>query len=65
MAVSFETPEYTANCDALGILHLEAVKILNLTQKTKIYQASTSELYGLIQESPQKPPHFIREAHMQ
>ncbi len=55
VAVSFETPEYTANCDALGILRiLEAVKILNLTKKTKIYQASTSELYGLIQESPQK-----------
>ena len=54
VAVSFETPEYTANCDALGILRiLEAVKILNLTKKTKIYQASTSELYGLIQESPQ------------
>ena len=55
VAVSFETPEYTANCDALGILRiLEAVKILNLTNKTKIYQASTSELYGLIRESPQK-----------
>ena len=55
VAVSFETPEYTANCDALGILRiLEAIKILNLTKKTKIYQASTSELYGLIQESPQK-----------
>tara|TARA_A100001011_G_scaffold385778_1_gene460383 strand:+ start:216 stop:1331 length:1116 start_codon:yes stop_codon:yes gene_type:complete len=55
VAVSFETPEYTANCDALGILRiLEAVKILNLHKKTKIYQASTSELYGLIQESPQK-----------
>ena len=55
VAVSFETPEYTANCDALGILRiLEAVKILNLNKKTKIYQASTSELYGLIQESPQK-----------
>ena len=54
VAVSFETPEYTANCDALGILRiLEAVKVLNLTKKTKIYQASTSELYGLIRESPQ------------
>ncbi len=54
VAVSFETPEYTANCDALGILRiLEAVKILELTKKTKIYQASTSELFGLIQESPQ------------
>ena len=49
VAVSFETPEYTANCDALGIL-----RILGLTNKTKVYQASTSELYGLIQESPQK-----------
>ena len=55
VAVSFETPEYTANCDALGILRiLEAVRILNLTKKTKVYQASTSELYGLIQETPQK-----------
>mgnify|MGYP001231235211 CR=1 FL=1 len=55
VAVSFESPEYTANCDALGTLRiLEAVKILGLTRKTKIYQASSSELYGLIQESPQK-----------
>ena len=55
VAVSFETPEYTANCDALGILRiLEAVKNLDLTKKTKIYQASTSELYGLVQEVPQK-----------
>ena len=55
VAVSFETPEYTANCDALGILRiLEAVRNLNLTNKTKIYQASTSELYGLVQEVPQK-----------
>ena len=55
VAVSFETPEYTANCDALGILRiLEAVKNLNLINKTKIYQASTSELYGLVQEVPQK-----------
>ena len=54
VAVSFETPEYTANCDAIGILRiLEAVRILNLIKKTKVYQASTSELYGLIQESPQ------------
>ena len=54
VAVSFETPEYTANCDALGTLRiLEAVRILNLTKKTKIYQASTSELYGLVQETPQ------------
>jgi len=55
VAVSFETPEYTANCDALGILRiLESVKNLNLTKKTKIYQASTSELYGLVQEVPQR-----------
>tara|TARA_A100001388_G_scaffold277043_1_gene266626 strand:- start:321 stop:1463 length:1143 start_codon:yes stop_codon:yes gene_type:complete len=54
VAVSFETPEYTANCDALGTLRiLEAVRILNLTKKTRIYQASTSELYGLVQETPQ------------
>ena len=54
VAVSFETPEYTANCDALGTLRiLEAVKILGLIKKTKIYQASTSELYGLVQETPQ------------
>ena len=55
VAVSFESPEYTANCDALGTLRiLEAVRLLNLTEKVKIYQASTSELYGLIQETPQK-----------
>ena len=52
--VSFESPEYTAQTDALGPLRiLEAVRILDLTDKTKIYQASTSELYGKIQESPQ------------
>ena len=55
VAVSFETPEYTANCDALGVLRiLEAVRNLNLIKKTKIYQASTSELYGLVQQVPQK-----------
>ena len=55
VAVSFESPEYTANTDALGTLRiLEAVRILGLTQKTRIYQASTSELYGLVQETPQK-----------
>ncbi len=54
VAVSFESPEYTANCDALGALRiLEAIKILNLTKKTKFYQASTSELYGKVQEIPQ------------
>lgn len=52
--VSFDTPEYTANVDGLGTLRiLEAVRLLGLTQKTKIYQASTSELYGLVQEVPQ------------
>ena len=52
--VSFDTPEYTANADGIGTLRiLEAVRILNLTPKTKIYQASTSELYGLVQEVPQ------------
>jgi GDPmannose 4,6-dehydratase len=55
VAVSFESPEYTANCDALGTLRiLEAVRICGLEKKTRIYQASTSELYGLVQESPQK-----------
>lgn len=53
--VSFDTPEYTANADAIGPLRiLEAVRLLNLTDKTRIYQASTSELYGLVQEIPQK-----------
>ncbi len=52
--VSFETPEYTANVDGLGTLRiLEAVRLLNLTERTRIYQASTSELYGLVQEIPQ------------
>lgn len=55
VAVSFEEPEYTANTDALGALRiLEAIRILNLNQKTRFYQASTSELYGLVQETPQK-----------
>ena len=54
VAVSFDSPEYTANTDALGVLRiLEAVRLLGLVKKTKIYQASSSELYGLIQESPQ------------
>lgn len=52
--VSFDTPEYTANVDGLGTLRiLESVRLLGLTQKTKIYQASSSELYGLVQETPQ------------
>jgi GDPmannose 4,6-dehydratase len=55
VAVSFEEPEYTANSDALGALRiLESIRILHLVDKTKYYQASTSELYGLVQESPQK-----------
>jgi len=55
VAVSFEEPEYTANSDALGALRLlEAIRILGLENKTKFYQASTSELYGLVQETPQK-----------
>jgi len=54
VAVSFETPEYVANADGTGTLRiLEAVKLLGLTNKTKIYQASTSELYGKVQETPQ------------
>ena len=55
VAVSFEEPEYTANSDALGALRiLEAIRILGLSKKTRFYQASTSELYGLVQEIPQK-----------
>ena len=55
VAVSFEEPEYTANSDALGALRLlEAIRILKLEGKTRFYQASTSELYGLVQETPQK-----------
>ncbi|ADQ83306.1 GDP-mannose 4,6-dehydratase [Methylovorus sp. MP688] len=55
VAVSFEEPEYTANSDALGALRiLEAIRILKLENKTRFYQASTSELYGLVQETPQK-----------
>ena len=54
VAVSFETPEYTANCDAMGALRLlEAIRLLGLTEKTRYYQASTSELYGNVQETPQ------------
>lgn len=53
--VSFDTPEYTANADGLGVLRiLEAVRLLKLVEKTRIYQASTSELYGLVQEVPQR-----------
>ena len=66
VAVSFESPEYTANSDALGALRiLEAIKILKLTDSTKFYQASTSELYGLVQESPQteKTPFYPRSPY--
>lgn len=55
VAVSFESPEYTANADAIGVLRiLEAIRILGLEKTTRFYQASTSELYGLVQEVPQK-----------
>src|SRR6202034_943803 len=55
VAVSFETPEYTANADAIGTLRLlEAIRILGLERKTRFYQASTSEMYGKVQESPQR-----------
>ena len=66
VAVSFESPEYTANCDAIGTLRLlEAIRILGLTKITKFYQASTSELYGLIQNSPQneKTPFYPRSPY--
>jgi len=55
VAVSFESPEYTANADAIGVLRLlEAIRILGMEKETRFYQASTSELYGLVQEVPQK-----------
>ena len=66
VAVSFESPEYTANSDAIGTLRLlEAIKILGLEKKTKFYQASSSELYGLVQESPQneKTPFYPRSPY--
>jgi GDPmannose 4,6-dehydratase len=64
--VSFDTPEYTANADGIGTLRiLEAIRILGLTEKTKFYQASTSELYGLVQEVPQseKTPFYPRSPY--
>ncbi len=64
--VSFDTPEYTANADGIGTLRiLEAVRLLGLTTKTRIYQASTSELYGLVQEVPQteKTPFYPRSPY--
>ena len=64
--VSFDIPEYTANADGIGTLRiLEAVRLLNLSNKTKIYQASTSELYGKVQETPQseKTPFYPRSPY--
>ena len=64
--VSFETPEYPANADGIGTLRiLEAVRLLGLTKKTKVYQASTSELYGLVQEVPQseRTPFYPRSPY--
>ena len=64
--VSFDTPEYTANADGLGTLRLlEAVRLLGLTQQTRIYQASTSELFGLVQETPQteRTPFYPRSPY--
>lgn len=64
--VSFETPEYTANADAVGTLRLlEAIRILKMTEKTRFYQASTSELYGMVQEVPQneKTPFYPRSPY--
>jgi len=66
VAVSFETPEYTANADGIGTLRiLEAIRILGLEKKTRFYQASTSELYGLVQEVPQteKTPFYPRSPY--
>ena len=66
VAVSFEKPEYTANSDAIGVLRiLESIKVLGLIKKTKLYQASTSELYGLVRESPQneKTPFYPRSPY--
>ena len=66
VAVSFEEPEYTANSDALGALRiLEAIRILKLEKKTKYYQASTSELYGIAQETPQteKTPFYPKSPY--
>ena len=66
VAVSFETPEYTANADGIGTLRiLEAIRILGLEKKTRFYQASTSELYGLVQETPQteRTPFYPRSPY--
>jgi len=66
VAVSFETPEYTANADGIGTLRLlEAVRLLGMSKKTRIYQASTSELYGMVQQVPQseKTPFYPRSPY--
>lgn len=66
VAVSFDTPEYTANADGIGTLRiLEAIRLLGLTKKTRFYQASTSELYGMVQEVPQseKTPFYPRSPY--
>ena len=63
VAVSFETPEYTANADGIGTLRLlEAIRILGLEKKTHFYQASTSELFGQVQEVPQRKKHRFTRA---
>ena len=67
VAVSFETPEYTADTVGVGALRiLEVIRVLGLQDKTKYYQASSSELFGKAQKTPQKKlHHFIRTLHMQ
>jgi hypothetical protein len=63
VAVSFESPEYTADVDGMGTLRLlEAIRILGLEKKTRFYQASTSELYGLVQETPAEGDHALLPA---
>ena len=63
VAVSFETPEYTANADAVGTLRmLEAIRMLGLEKKTRFYQASTSEMFGKVQETPQRETHPVLSA---
>jgi len=66
VGVSFESPEYTANADAIGVLRLlEAIRILGMEKETRFYQASTSELYGLVQEvRRRKPRRSIRARPM-
>ena len=65
VAVSFDSPEYTANVDGLGTLRiLEAIRLLGLKDNTKFYQASTSELYGLVQEIPQRETTPVSYTHL-